>query len=483
MLKRTIASMLVLLFLLGSTACGGNTGKNEQAKQIETAAATESTAAVTEAPTPVELLEVRNLNGATYTMVYGDDYDNQYPNFPGTQLTGDVWNDSLFERGSWAEETYNVNIVYVQDKSAATASMIKQSVTAGDKPANFYISGASSGLKSLPTGGYLANLNDFDELDLSGVWWSQLMNENLQLNGKLYVTSGDIVSALYSMLTALYLNSTILKDRGQEKDWYGIVKHGKWTLDVFYDLVKDVSRDLNGDGKIAAEDDFIGFSYLPNTVTTGAFIAGCGVKFNTIENGTIKVDLMNEKVVNAIDKSIRFFTECKYEVAKNTIYAFAEDRALAVTHLTSTPNTYFRDMKSDFLLMPQPKYDEAQENYISYSNTWTPGYIGIPLTAPKDITGIVTEALARYSYQNVRPQIVDTIMKIKVTRDEETADMLDIIFDSAYIDFSSIYDFGGTKSAIQNVLFNGANLASSMASAAEKTDAAIADFVKSWEGK
>ncbi len=51
-----------------------------------------------------------------------------------------------------------------------------------------------------------------------------------------------------------------------------------------------------------------------------------------------------------------------------------------------------------------------------------------------------TEALSAQSWKTVMPTFYDVAMAGKGVRDEDSAEMLDIIFDNRYIDFAYLYD-------------------------------------------
>ena len=65
---------------------------------------------------------------------------------------------------------------------------------------------------------------------------------------------------------------------------------------------------------------------------------------------------------------------------------------------------------------------------------------GIPITsAHTDRTGAVLEAMAIESYRVLRPTYYETALKEKYTRNEESAEMIDIIRSSITTDFGLIY--------------------------------------------
>jgi hypothetical protein len=68
----------------------------------------------------------------------------------------------------------------------------------------------------------------------------------------------------------------------------------------------------------------------------------------------------------------------------------------------------------------------------------------LPITADKEFVGIITEALARESYKNITPAFYEFTLEQKYSRDETSADMLNIIRDTTYFDMGYIFNFGGS---------------------------------------
>ncbi len=99
----------------------------------------------------------------------------------------------------------------------------------------------------------------------------------------------------------------------------------------------------------------------------------------------------------------------------------------------------WRDMESDYAVLPFPKYDENQEKHLSLIATATQ-MIYIPTTTNDDaLTGKVCEALSYYSYKDVVPAYYDVALKNKYSRDENTRDMLEIIRSGAVLPFEYAY--------------------------------------------
>ena len=65
------------------------------------------------------------------------------------------------------------------------------------------------------------------------------------------------------------------------------------------------------------------------------------------------------------------------------------------------------------------------------------------------------EAAAYYANQMITPAYYDVALKTKYARDDESQQMLDIIFADGTVDLSTVYDWGGAANAIRGQLYTG----------------------------
>jgi hypothetical protein len=136
---------------------------------------------------------------------------------------------------------------------------------------------------------------------------------------------------------------------------------------------------------------------------------------------------------------------------------------------------YMRGMDSDFGILPIPKYDEAQSNYIQTVNP----FVGVVTTVPqsaKDISasGAVLEYMAYISKSVLQPAYYDVVLHGKIARDEESSEMLNIIFANRVYDLGDIFDFGGLGNDVIMMSMNyDKNIVSKYA---EKESAALTDI-------
>lgn len=480
--KRITASAAALL-LLGLVSCG-TTGTVTSDSETEPGFA--DTAAEY---SRLDELGAKDFGGRVFTILDANDKPATHINMPGDSMNGDIVNDALFLRDAAIESMYHADIVYEQIEGASkSASALRDSVMADDGSYDFVISVLMGGsLGTLATEGILANLTDISTLSLDRNWWSSLMYDQLRLDGKMYYTTGDISPCMYQMAGAFFLNTKLCGDYDIDTDFCGLVRNGKWTLDEVYKLTHDMNVDVNQDGVMHASDDFFGFIHqkVANGGTTTARLLLTSAGINLVEPAddekTLVSGMNSEAALTTIEKTARLLTDVQFENQNDVMSkAFSEGRALSLIHFTSSASVYLRDMQDDYLVLPMPKADEAQETYRSYANPWMDAFVAIPKTADLDFSGFMTEAMAYYSYVHVRPMAYDLTYMQKTTRDENSAEMLNIIFDHLYLDFACITDFGGLSVKLADVLYGSADFASSMAAILPKFDEELEQFTDAW---
>jgi len=105
--------------------------------------------------------------------------------------------------------------------------------------------------------------------------------------------------------------------------------------------------------------------------------------------------------------------------------------------------TMAREMEGNFGILPNPKFDEAQTEYFNAVHAWCTTTVSIPVTADGERTGIILETLTGESYYTLRPAYYDVSLKNKLMRDDESGEMLDLIFATRCYDLGHVYNWGG----------------------------------------
>lgn len=479
MKHRAFSLTALLLALLTVSSCGGNSSSPETT-------APDSTEDTTTSAVSDRLAELgeRDFGGATFTIL--DDAGNINVNHPDETLEGDTVNDAVAKRNQLISEKYNINFEYLTgDGADGRAKLVRNSVMSGDNEYDLFFSVLPMSIAPLATEGILADLCQMNALSLDENWWSPLVYENCRIGGKMYYTTGDISPISYRAPACYYANETLLDQYKISKDEiYTAVENGAWTLDMLNRLAGELDRDLNDDNTLYADDDFFGILNEDNTLTAACFMAAAGVNLSSIDsNGNLYADLNTEKAINAVEKLSEVLSKAPRKDQNALHNAFKNDRVVFLMHYASSGYTRYRDMNSNYIMLPLPKYDENQETYRSLVNTWCNAFVCVPTTADTERAGFIMEVMAYLSPDMLRPAAYDMAMKVKGVRNEKDSVMLDTIMDSIYLDFNSFMEFGGSISPMASAIFKDGSYTSSIAGITDSMNAAMEDFSKAWIGE
>ena len=224
-------------------------------------------------------------------------------------------------------------------------------------------------------------------------------------------------------------------------DLYETVLDGKWTLDLLEKLTKDRYEDLNSDGNVDVENDRFGY-LINNTTLWRAYIDSLGLKYIYInKSGIPEFNFSDERSFNVAERFAgllgtgsspdMFLTDTwGNEVIGK---AFKNDQALFCMGRFVDCETDYRDMKSDYAILPVPKWDEDMDYAVTINGSEST--FGIPVNSSKtDYIGAVMELLAYESYETVTPAYYESALKIKYTRGDDAGNaskVIDLIRDGA----------------------------------------------------
>jgi len=467
------AALLLSMFI---TACGST---DTAESHTEAAAVPETTAPVTEAGPvfPNVSYGGEEIHFLTEECTFGDQYTSIEIYSAGTD--GSLINDTVYNRNMVIEEKFDVHITEERLKNATQTAY--NTVLSGEDLYDVVLPYLNSSVTNAQQGLY-RNLHDVENLHLENSWWDQRANENLEVGGKLYFTTGDISILDNECTMVLFFNKQLVSEHDLG-DPYAMVKDGKWTLDNMFTMCSGFSADLNGDGVLKMEDDRFGLFCAHNTPHSLYFATGERIAA-TNADGALELVMNNERSANAVNKILENCLDKSHLAGgfDDSVKAFMEGRLLIAGWALTDINS-IRDCKYDFGILPYPKYDENQREYYSLISTGlTPG-VSIPVTNNEpEKAGLILEALAYYSVDTLTHAYYDTALNNRYIRDQDSGEMLDIIFASRVYDFGYIFDVGGLGLMIQNMYqSNKNNFASQYEKYESKALAALADISAAFE--
>jgi hypothetical protein len=93
---------------------------------------------------------------------------------------------------------------------------------------------------------------------------------------------------------------------------------------------------------------------------------------------------------------------------------------------------------------------------------------------------LILEAMAVYSHVDVLPYYFETILCLQGAKDERTRDMLNLIHDSAKIDFAQFANFGNIGSISPEILRNRGTYGTTLATGVTKIRSAVMEKLEDW---
>ena len=323
---------------------------------------------------------------------------------------------------------------------------------AGSGDYDFVLPHATTGISAMVTSGSLLDWNTLEYVDFTKPWWNSTMQESLGIAGKVFYASGDIVMTWQGMGCYLF-NKDYLENYNIDTNMYDLVYEGKWTVDKLLELIKGMAQDLNGDSQMTEVDQY---GLLANKGQTVWFQFGCGQHISKLdENNCPVLDMGGERMASVVEKYYNVLYSDDTYLNSFSSYDYAtgtyrdmliSGRSFLTIYDIGGLYSYLREIEFDFGILPDPKLDEAQEDYYSFCGA---GLIGIPVdTENPERTAMVAEALAYYSYEYVRPAFFDVVLQNKAVRDEDSYNMLTMMHENKVFDFG--FNFDGTASGALN---------------------------------
>ena len=96
----------------------------------------------------------------------------------------------------------------------------------------------------------------------------------------------------------------------------------------------------------------------------------------------------------------------------------------------------------DYGILPQPKFDEAQKNYLTTSYHAGSVCVAVPMIlseSERDMAGFMLEAMSALSYVTTYPTYIEKILELKKSPDPDSSRVLHMIFEN--IAYDIVYQF------------------------------------------
>lgn len=463
-MKHTIALILAALLLTSLPSCGNQTPS--ETTQNPSATITESTETETESETsPLETLQKKDHGGYAFRML-GDTNSNWWIiSLDADEETGEIINDTVFQRKTYVEELYNVRISLEETTKAST--QIKKAVQSGSDEYDQVWERINTCLP-MAEGGQLLDLHSIDALSFDQRWWDKNSVDAFTFNGRLFFACNDTNVHTMEGCSAMFFSKTMAEQNALDNP-YTLVREGTWTLDKMGEMMRAVAADANGDGKRNEGDTF---GLVTGVGQYLSLVDGAGTQLVYLDKNADETKFIlntaSADVIDITETVAALLNDKNLTVIVNNDNwgrtSFYTDMALFFIMQLGTIVDLRENMENPFGVLPFPMRDEAQGYYTNAMEA-TAQAMCVPQTASanREVIGDVIEAMAIYSDAYLTNAYYDTTLKGKIARDEDTTEMLDLLTANRTFDYATCYDSWQVyKQYLSSIQKNGAEQLVSM---------------------
>ncbi len=437
-MKKLIILLLTLAMLLGTLAACKGKGKGDEEETTATPAETEYV------PTFDDLaskdfnreFKIMTRDSASTVIWKPIDWDSN------GEDPEDIISYAVFERNSMVEQKYNCLITQVEQPDPVGTALVAYNT--GDTSYDLVVMPFIHQLTTMASSGYYRDFKTLANIDVNAPWWDTKTNKSLSIFDRYYTLCGDI-NIVDDLATWVILFNKIVYEDLQLGDHYKTVESGAWTWACMYENAAKVANPDSGMYGICTEYDAI-----------TAYIASAGAytvveEENSLVNNTRRSSF--EGIVAEVYKrmnndTLQVFGDNKQDqdypaVDWGTLYnIFVNDQALYVTGtLSNLVSAQFADVNTGIGILPFPKYEEGQAQYISTvqgGNATGVSIMSHLSTEQAEDAALLVSAMAAASTTTLNPAFYERILEGRKVPDLESAGMMDIILNNRVVDLGVI---------------------------------------------
>lgn len=434
---RLLSLLLCVLMTVGALAGCANGHDDTTDTGNDTGAV--GTEQETEAPDPYKTLDTPDVtfNNKTFR-VLSIEHDSLYTAMDVPGISSEPVNNAIYERNRLIEDKYKFKLRNETDIWQNTSATLERQVQSGATSADdgydivmlICREAYSATLKN-----YLRDYEDLSYIDLNKEYYFNDINEQFSIGGKNFFAYGaESINAL-GQANCLCFNKGIATDRAFG-DIYEMVDNKTWTYDQMFTMAANAATDKDGDGKLTLGTDVMGF-IGDFDLTIPAVWVSAGE--NIIEKDEDDLPFMacysSDRFYEVTQKGLDAFAanwSSVFTANDDKTDVFSANKAMfycgCVCHLS-----YLKSMPDDYGVVPFPMYDENQD---AYHSRLVDGWVHcVPTTCTDtDMTSIIMQALAYYSYQTVYDVYYENALTAKYVRDVQSVEMLKLILSTLSVD-------------------------------------------------
>lgn len=461
--KITAAVLLLSLTATLMASCGKEDADskkptNESEKVSQTGDNSDSTYNYIDKYVSELAAESGGYNGKTVTIISRD------TDLPTEEaITGNLTSDAIYRRNMEIEDKFDVKISSVLATgvgytdgapSLEVADKVKNDTIANTGEYDIIICNIMIGGTNMLTEGSIRPVDDLPALDYSKSWWLNDIENQISIGGKLYYLTGKVVTSHYSDPGAI-IYSKDMAAKYNLGDIYSYVKDGTWTIDKMTEIASTIPTG-NDTYRYYAEGG------LDLLIGGGMALSGRDDESNpTLPNQ------LDNNTVSYIEKISSFLSDKTQNISNANVIIKGADSTYKDYDAWDDGKFIFwfdnmgraadiLERETEFGILPIPKKDENQENYISYCKADRTAAIFISKSAKDpEMSAYLIEAMAALSEKHLEPAYYDKLLKGRSADGIDERRMLDIIYTTKKYDLADIYAWGDIAKTINEMIVSG----------------------------
>ena len=456
--KRILAFLFALIMLLPCCliGCKGDEGEKKTGAQAQLPTDTTDYSAVYDAP-------VKDLGGHEFIFYAKGTWPLTSVQLAtheiyAEEFNGDKINDAVYSRNLQIEEKYNCKISMqpVSSSGDTYITKIKDPLLAGDYVCDLMF-GRVDKNQTLMLSNLLVDLSTLENMDLSKAWYDDFSMSNITFEGKTFTAIGDGATLDDRTCWLMYFNKEIVTNYDTELNLYQMVREGKWTVDLLYNIMEGTANDNDGDGTMTIGKDR--FGYITERTTNLYHVSAFNVTLSTKNaDGTYTIpDAPKQELLDAWAALKKVLANPKREVSwtienfHNGLGTFFACNAGTLLEMSAAPFEYG--------VLPMPKMNEEQDKY--YTGVESTNFCGyaIPTTAGNDPnqhwqkngfesgaeqSAYFLELFSYYSMIHLTPAFFDQVCLKQAVVDMDSQEMVIMALENKVIDPVLLFNWGST---------------------------------------
>ena len=454
-MKKVITLLLALCMVICMfAACQPSEqkpGESTPAPGESTPASGESTPAEDEVNVYEEigLPDGLNYGNNEFTIVHWNSYQPEFFVSEEDQ-NGDPINDAIYKRNLYTEDLLGIEFSYIENEDMGNSESqmgmwcekLKNIMSDPSTPVDLFAA-YSRVLSSATVRGLNQDVSIYENLDLTKEWWPSAIIDELSIDGKLFIITGELSTNVLHNMYAMFYNKTMAEAYGLP-DMVELVENNEWTIDKMIEVTSIGYQDMTADGKSLDDQFGITFSWW----CADALIQGADFKIlESDKSGDSYVKITDDFYSETFDsfisklgnwaKGTSVFDDSNY--SGDAANAFVEGRSIFHINTVSFGFT-LQETDIDYAIITVPLRDKDQTTgyRTCLANSYT-NYGMVRGCRDGERAAAVLATLGYYGHELTTPAIFDVTFKGKFSKDPAMMDMFDTIRNGVCFDMGLLY--------------------------------------------